>query len=158
VTRPLALARFRELLAAYGGRLELWPHDEVKAARELLAVSAEARALLEQESAFDRELAVVHQPPEVPAALLRRLNEVPLRAPQRRVWWPFGRAWVPAVGWAFAAAVGVSWGLFATPFETAEAEMAPAVAALDSSAAAPAAPADDDFSALARGTLVEFEE
>ena len=158
MTRPLALARFRELVTAYGGRLELWPHEEVNAARELLAVSAEARALLEEEAAFDREFAIVNQPPEVPAALLRRLNEVPLRAPQRRVWWPFGRAWVPAVGWAFAAAVGVSWGLFATPFETAEAEMAPAVAALDSSAAAPAAPADDDFSALARGTLVEFEE
>ncbi len=158
MTRPLALARFRELVAAYGARLELWPQDEVNAARELLAVSAEARALLEQEAAFDRELAVVNQPPEVPAALLRRLNEVPLRAPQRRVWWPFGRAWVPAVGWAFAAAVGVSWGLLATPFETTEGETAPAVAALDSSAAAPAAPADDDFSALARGTLAEFEE
>jgi hypothetical protein len=159
VTRPLALARFRELVAAYGGRLELWPQAEVGAARELLAVSAEARALLEAETAFDRELAVANEPPEVPAALLRRLNEVPLRAPQRRVWWPFGRAWVPAVGWAMAAALGVSWGLFAPPFEAVEGETAPTVAALDSSAeVAPAAPADDDFSALARGTLVEFEE
>ena len=159
MTKPLGLPRFRELVAAYGGRLELWPPAHVSAARELLAVSAEARALLEAETAFDRELAAANQPPEVPAALLRRLNEVPLRAPQRRVWWPFGRAWVPAVGWAIAAALGVSWGLFATPFDAVEGEAAPTVAALDSSAeAAPASPADDDFSALARGTLVEFEE
>ena len=165
MTQPLSLTRFRELVAAYGGTLELWPHDELNAARELLVVSAEARALLEAEAAFDRELVAASALPEVPATLLRRLNEVPLRAPQRRVWWPFGRAWVPAVGWAFAAALGVSWGLFATPFEAVDAGTTPAVAALDSSAEldssadeAPATPADDDFSALARGTLVEFEE
>jgi hypothetical protein len=153
------LDRFRELVAAYGGRLELWPADEVSAARELLAGSAEARALVAAEAAFDRELVATNTPPEVPAALLRRLNEVPLRSPQRRVWWPFGRAWVPAVGWAFAAALGVSWGLFATPFEAVDAGTGTSVAALDSSAEeAPASPADDDFSALARGTLVEFEE
>ena len=159
MTPPLALARFRELVGAYGGRLELWPEAEVNAARELVAVSAEARALVEEEAAFDRALVAASAPLEVPATLLRRLNEVPLRAPQRRVWWPFGRAWVPAAGWAFAAALGVSWGLFATPFETVEVGTEPAVAALASSAQdTPAAAADDDFGALARGTLVEFEE
>ncbi|HSU40467.1 MAG TPA: hypothetical protein VLJ38_12905, partial [Polyangiaceae bacterium] len=79
MTQPLSLTRFRELVAAYGGRLELWPHDEVSAARELLALSLEARTLLEQEASFDRELVAASSLPEVPATLLRRLNEVPLR-------------------------------------------------------------------------------
>ena len=156
---PLPLERFRELVAAYGARLELWPADEAARARELVAMSAEARALFDAETELDRELVGVSAPPEVPARLLRRLNEVPLRAPQRRVLWPFGRAWVPALGWAFAAALGVSWGLFAPPFEGNESDSGAAVASVAPSAndVAPAA-AEDDVAALARGTLVDFEE
>jgi hypothetical protein len=156
---PLPLERFRELTAAYGARLELWPEDAAAAARELLAASAEARALFDAEAELDREFAAASAPAEVPPQLLRRLNEVPIRAPQRRVLWPFGRAWVPALGWAFAAALGVSWGLFAPPFEASESDTGAAVASA-ASPAADAAPAvaEDDFAALARGTLVDFEE
>jgi len=154
----LSLERFRALVAAYGGRLEVWPEHEAHSARELVAVSAEARALLTAEAELDRAFELASAPPEVPARLLRRLNEVPLRTPQRRVFWPFGRAWVPALGWAFAAALGISWGLFSPPFETTEPDTAPIVASAGvTSHEAPAA-SEDDFAALARGTLVEFEE
>ena len=159
MTSPLSLERFRALVAAYGGRLELWPGDEADGARALLSRSSEARALLAAEAELDRELAAESAPPEVSANLWRRLNEVPLRAPQRRVWWPFGRAWVPALGWAFAAALGVGWGFAAGPFDAAELVTEPTVATADSVLSpAPNPAADEDFSALARGTLVEFEE
>jgi hypothetical protein len=156
---PLSIERFRALVAAYGGRLEVWPEHEAASAREFVAASAEARALLAAEAELDRLLAAESVPPEVPARLLRRLNEVPIRAPQKRVLWPFGRAWVPALGWAFAGALGIGWGLFSPPFEASELETTPAVMSASGSAReATAAEPDDDISALAGGTLVEFEE
>lgn len=156
---PLSFDRFRELVAAYGARLELWPEDEAAAARELVAASAEARGLLALEAELDRELVAASSPPEVPARLLRRLNEVPIRAPQRRAWWPFGRTWVPALGFAFAAALGVGLGMFTGSFETSDLGQETAVVTADSAASPAQVPAgEEEFSAIARGTLVEFEE
>jgi len=156
VNRPLSFERFAELVAAYGGELELWPADERAAAAALLETSAEARALVAAEAELDGALAEPNAAPEPSAALMRRLNEIPVRVAQRRVWWPFRRAWIPAVGWAFAAAVGVGWGLVGTPFEESELTATSAVAVGSVTQEAPAA--DEDLSALARGTLVEFQE
>jgi hypothetical protein len=158
VKRTLSLERMRELVAAYGGRLELWPASERASARELCETSAEARALLAAEAVFDLALTDASVEPEPRADFLRRLNEIPLRTPQRRVWWPFRRAWIPAVGWAFAAVVGLGWGLESAPFDESEL-VTGTVTAVDSAAPkAAAAQTDEDLSALARGTLVEFQE
>lgn len=153
---PLSFERFSELVAAYGGRLELWPDDERAAAEALLATSDAARALMAAEAELDFVLAEPSAEPEPSAELMRRLNEIPLRAPQRRARWPFRRVWIPAVAWAFAAAIGVGWGLVGAPFEASEPSVTSAL-----NVDAPAedvASADDDLAALARGTLVEFQE
>lgn len=165
MSAPLSFERFGELVAAYGGRLELWPDGERAAAESLLESSEAARALLAAEAELDVMFDEPSAAPEPSAALMRRLNEIPLRSPQRSAWWPFRRAWIPAVAWAFAAAVGVSWGVVGTPFDDGELAATSALgvdsAAPDGAApAAPdgAAPADEDLIALARGTLVDFEE
>jgi len=157
VNSSLSFERFSELVAAYGARLELWPDGERAAAEALLESSERARALVAAETELDSLFTGPSAAPEPSAALLRRLNEIPLRVPQRSAWWPFRRAWIPAVGWAFAAAIGVSWGIVGTPFE--DSELA-TTSALTVDAAAPdgAATQDEDLSALARGTLVEFQE
>ncbi len=157
MSEPLSFERFRELVTAYGGQLALWPEGERAAAEALLETSEVARALVAAESELDFLLAEPNPAPEPSPALMRRLNEIPLRAPQRRVWWPFRRAWIPAVAWAFAALLGVGWGFVGTPFE--ESELA-TTSTLGPETATPdgAASADDDVTALARGTLVEFQE
>ncbi len=155
--RPLSFERFGELVAAYGGRLELWPDGERSAAEALLESSERARALLAAETELDTMFTEPSAAPEPSAALLRRLNEIPLRVPQRSVWWPFRRAWIPAVGWAFAAALGVGWGIVGTPFEDGELATTSALTAT-SAASDGAAIAEDDLAALARGTLVDLEE
>jgi hypothetical protein len=157
VIRPLSFERFGELVAAYGGRLELWPDGERVAAEALLESSEGARALLAGETELDAMFAEPSAAPEPSAALLRRLNEIPVRVPQRSVWWPFRRAWIPAVGWAFAAALGVGWGIVGTPFEDNELATTSALT-VDSAVPDGAAAADDDVTALARGTLVDLEE
>jgi hypothetical protein len=156
VTKPLTLERFRALVLAYGGSSELWPEAERQAALLLCAASAEARALVAAEAELDTRLATGAAPPEPRAELLRRLNEVPLRAPQRRAWWPFRNAWVPAFGWALAAAVGLGWGLDSAPLED-ELTVGATVAAVDS-AAPDTVSAEDDLTALAGGALSELEE
>jgi hypothetical protein len=156
VNRPLSFERFSELVASYGGRVELWPDGERAAGEALLESSEQARALVAAEAELDVLFAEPSAPPVPSAALMRRLNEIPLRVPQRRVWWPFRRVWIPAVAWAFAAALGLGWGIAGTPFE--DGELATASAESADAAPADAASTDDDWSALARGTLVEFQE
>ena len=80
---PLSLERFRALIAAYGARPELWPEAERAAALALRDASAEARGLFEEEAALDATLGALPEP-DVSPGFLRRLNEVPLRAPQKR--------------------------------------------------------------------------
>ena len=50
------LERFRELMDAYGGDPRRWPPMERGPAAELLAASAEARAMLAEAAALDRLL------------------------------------------------------------------------------------------------------
>jgi hypothetical protein len=157
VKEPLSFERFGELVAAYGGRLELWPEGERAAGEALLESSERARLLVSAETELDSLFAQPHAVPEASAALLRRLNEIPLRVPQRSAWWPFRRAWIPAVAWAFAAALGVGWGIVGTPFEDGELATTSALT-VDSAAPDGGAATDDDLTALARGTLVEFQE
>lgn len=156
-TRGISLERFRALLAAYGARPELWPAQERPAALALRDASAEARALFDAEHALDAEFAGVVDA-ELAPSLLRRLNEVPLRAPQKRAWFSLRRMWLPAASWAFAAVLGLGFGLTTEPFAE-EADGTEPVAA--ASAVAPdtaASLVEDDISALARGALVDFEE
>jgi hypothetical protein len=154
VTKPLALARFRAIVAAYGAKSELWPEAERAAALALCAASAEARALLAEEAELDGVLASALPPPA--PDLLRRLNEVPLRTPQHRAWWPFQRAWVPVLGWAFAALLGLGCGL-GLPFEQDEPDVVATVASAGTSAP-DSTPADDELAALVSGSLAEFTE
>jgi len=156
VTGPLSLERFRALLSAYGGRSELWPEAERAAAQALCAGSAEARALLAVEAELDAQLSSVAVPPEPGPELWRRLNEVPLRAPQKRVWWPFRSAWIPAFAWALSAVVGVGWGLESAPLDSEDATSA-SVATADAATASTLTPVDE-FAALAGGSLPELED
>ena len=157
MTKSLTLERFRALTLAYGGRLELWPSAEREAARALYAESAEARALLAAEVGLDRVLESAGPAPDPSPELWRRLNELPARAPQRRLVWPFGRAWIPAVSWALAAAVGLAWGLESAPLEGLDADAGGSVAAVDS-ASPDLLSSDDDLYALTVGSLAELEE
>jgi hypothetical protein len=157
MTRPLTLERFRALTLAYGGRLELWPSAERAAARATCAESAEARALLLAEAGLDEALASESVTPDLGPDLWRRLNELPVRTPQRRVFWPFRRAWIPAVSWALAAVVGFTWGLETAPFEPEDPEVSGSVAAVGS-ASPDSVSVDDDLVLLAGGSLAELEE
>ncbi len=157
MTKPLTLERFRALALAYGGRLELWPSAEREAARATCAESAEARAILGAEAGLDAALVSESTVPELRPDLWRRLNELPVRTPQRRIFWPFQRAWIPAVSWALAAVVGLAWGLETAPFEPVAEDVSGGVATMGSASPEPIS-ADDDLDLLARGSLAELEE
>jgi hypothetical protein len=157
VTQPLTLERFRALTLAYGGRLELWPSGEREAARATCEVSAEARALLSAEAGLDAVLTSASPVADLRPELWRRLNELPVRSPQRRRYWPFQRAWIPAVSWALAAVVGLAWGLESAPFEPVDADVSGSVVSVSSASPERASP-DDDFDLLAGGLLAELEE
>ena len=156
----MSLERFRALLEAYGARPSLWPEAERQAALAFRDGSSEGRALFDAEAALDLEFAAVADPVLEPD-FLRRLNEVPLRAPQKRAFFSLGRLWLPAVSWALAAVVGVGWGVSAAPVGDEEVDYEQSVLAVDSGTPGTspvASSVDDDMAALARGTLVEFEE
>jgi hypothetical protein len=133
----MQLDRFRALLEAYGAEPRRWPPGERVRAEEVLARSAEARALLAEAAAFDALLDEAARP-VTPAsdaeALIARITATPQMQlgghsrSQRSVW-------VKAAGLAAAALIGfvVSWtqlvdlGLASTtsanataPFEVAE--------------------------------------
>lgn len=160
MSEPMSAERFRALASAYGARLELWPEQERSAARALAESSAEARGWLEQEAGLDAALSSLDEL-EPSAALLRRLNEVPLRAPQRRWLWSLRGAWIPALGWAFAAALGLGWGLLDPPLdwgEPAADSAALSVAPVEAGSGDVAPATEDEWSALVRGSLAELEE
>ncbi|HEV8547650.1 MAG TPA: hypothetical protein VGQ57_01460 [Polyangiaceae bacterium] len=156
----VSLERFRALLEAYGARPSLWPEAEREAALALRDGSSEAQALFDAEAALDQHFAAVAEPVLAPD-FLRRLNEVPLRAPQKRAFFSLRGLWLPAVSWALAAVVGIGWGVSAAPVGEDEVDYEQSVLAVDTgtpgTAPAPSS-LDDDMAALARGTLVEFEE
>jgi hypothetical protein len=161
VKTPLSLERFRALLAAYGARPELWPDTERAAALALRDASVEARALFDEEAGLDATLGALPEP-YVSPDFLRRLKEVPLRAPQKRRWFALPGMWIPAVSWAFAAVLGLGLGFSTDALDTGEADGGSTVATVDSAApsgeGAAATGEDDFFSALALDALDELEE
>ena len=160
MSTPLSFERFGALLAAYGARPELWPAAEREAALALRDASVEARALFDAEVLLDASFAALPEPDLAPD-FLRRLNEVPLRIAQKRRFFSFRAAWVPAVSWAFAAVLGVGLGFTTQPFDTDEPDTGTTVAAIDSATAngsdAASAP-DEDLSALTLDALDALEE
>jgi hypothetical protein len=111
---PMSQSRFEALVAAYGARLDRWPDGERKSALSLLATSDVARALACEQEAIDGWLSA--SAPALSAGLVQRLNTIPeergaaLLARRLRV-----RAmWVPVLGWAAAAAVGLWLGARST--------------------------------------------
>ena len=105
---PLTQARFQELLAAYGSQPEHWPECERNAANDMLESSETARTLAREQRALDAWLSM-SSPPALPTDLIQRLNTIPekqgtlLLARQLRI----RTLWVPALGWAAAAAIGI---------------------------------------------------
>jgi|SRR5688572_17375060 hypothetical protein len=97
--------RFRKLAEAYGSELERWPGAERRAARELILMRPELRAVLRAEAELDAWLDSARVEP-LPASLLERLEAVPQNAPQPFPWRARSLL-TPAVGWAFAAAFGL---------------------------------------------------
>ncbi len=54
--KAMSLESFERLTQAYGAALDRWPEDERVAAEELLAASAEARAMRDRAAGLDRLL------------------------------------------------------------------------------------------------------
>ena len=78
----LTLEGFRDLLDRFGGDLTSWPARERVAADALLAISADAKALLAETAAVDSVLAT---PPKAPAGLADRIVAAALeQSPSRK--------------------------------------------------------------------------
>ena len=107
MTEPMSVFRFRALAETYGGALERWPATERRLARELLLREPSLHAVLAAESELDRLLAE-GEGGAVSASLLARLEGIPERSPQKQPFPLKPRSfWLPALGWAAAAAVGL---------------------------------------------------
>lgn len=107
MTESMSVRRFRALAETYGGVLERWPVAERRAARELLLREPSLRGVLAAESELDRLLAE-GEGGAVSASLLARLEGIPERSPQKQPFPLKARSfWLPALGWAAAAAVGL---------------------------------------------------
>lgn len=145
--RNMNLDRFRELLAAYGTHFERWPADERTSAREFLLSSPEARAAFDEEGALDTLLDAAQAPP-LTSQLAAQLARIPLQASQGL---PFKRRalWMPALGWAAAAVLGV-WAGAQFSYED---EPATAAVAQSSEAATNGADDDSQLVALATGEI-----
>lgn len=111
-TGQMDLARFGEIVAAYGADPGRWPSDERAAGQRLLAGSDEARQLHADAAALDTLMNLTAAPAPSP----ERVAQV-LAAAGRRRWrdglaalWPFETIWRPASGFAMAAAVGIVLG------------------------------------------------
>jgi hypothetical protein len=144
--KPLNLAEFRRMVAAYGADLARWPDELREPACALLAESAEARELSAAERGLDQVLQD-YSPLPLEPALERRLNEIPLRA-RRGIRFRPRALWAPALGWAAAALCGVWLGTAYPDDESAEASDDVPVAVAG----------DDALLELASGAFVDFEE
>jgi hypothetical protein len=104
----LSLDRFQALMAAYGTSTLRWPEAERKAAMDLLAACEPARLLAREQEVLDAWLSVPRTP-RISKEVIFALNAIPVRHKKgllTRRW--RGRAlWLPAIGWAAAAALGV---------------------------------------------------
>lgn len=111
-TGQMDMARFGEIVEAYGADPGRWPPDERAAAESLLAGSDEARQLNADAAALDTLMNLSSAPTPSP-----ELTAQVLAAAGRRRWrdelvalWPFETIWRPASGFAMAAAVGIVLG------------------------------------------------
>jgi hypothetical protein len=144
--------RFEALLSAYGADLARFPEKERGRAGRTLEHSSAARAMFERERAFDSAFQSVATP-ELAPELMRRLAEVPLRAPQRRFALPSLRWLVPGLGWAVALSVGLVLGMS----DAANEGVSSTDGASELDIADEAAPDDDADLALMLGSLDELE-
>jgi hypothetical protein len=155
MTKPLDLERFKELLAAYGGRPERFPDGEREAALALLATSEQARALSAAESALDDAFATVTAS-ELSPSLARKLAELPVRHPRAERHSRFAQLFT-GLGWAAAAAFGVIWGAHSEALDNANVNEA-AETATASSSADELAEEDAELIELALGAVPQLEE
>jgi hypothetical protein len=152
MTKTLDLQRFKELLAAYGGRPERFPDGEREAALALLASSEDARALSAAESALDDAFATITAA-ELSPGLARKLAELPVRHPRAERRSRFAGL-LTGLGWAAAAAFGVIWGGHSAALENASRGEAAETAASGDELAEE----DAELIELALGALPQLEE
>ena len=108
------LARFRELIGAYGAEPGRWPAEERAGAQALLGRSDEARALQREAATLDALLDQAPRPalPRLAAAALAaRITARPQEPARsqgtiRPLWRPQETVWLRAVGLAAAAIIG----------------------------------------------------
>jgi hypothetical protein len=122
--KEITLKRFAGIVDAYGASPQRWPDDERAAAEALVAVSAEARALLADAAALDGVLA--RAPVDAPSsALAERLLAARPRgvaanpSPKPQAWfirslietvWPYGSPVIPAGALAASIVLGATLG------------------------------------------------
>lgn len=109
MTEPMGLARFEQLVAAYGAQPQRWPELERRAAEMLLESDPRAARLLADADALDAIL-FVHQAPAPSAALHARIVA---SAPRRRIG-RSARLWWSGLAMALAAGGGALAGSAAT--------------------------------------------
>jgi hypothetical protein len=119
MTKSLHLERFKELLAAYGGKPERFPAEEREAALALLETSEEARALVAAEAELD-DVFMTAAAPELSSNLARKLAELPVRHPRPEARRSRFAGLFTALGWAAAAALGVIWGAHSEALDSAK--------------------------------------
>jgi hypothetical protein len=108
--QPMTLARFTELLDAYGARAESWPRAHREAAELLLRENGDAQRLVAEATRLDTWLddyAVA----EVSPALRARVLEVPIVAARKRRRFGFRVAWAVAL----SCLIGVASGALTAP-------------------------------------------
>jgi len=151
---PMTLQRFLRLVEAYGSQLSRFPEAERGAAEALLRISEPARAALTEEAGLD-SLLDTFTTPDLSPALLRKINEIPVRMPvTRRARWPLQRLWAPAFGWAAAAALGVILGTTIAENDDAWSDSSDT----DAQTSAEQSPSDEALAELALGSFADFEE
>lgn len=114
---PMTLARFTELLDAYGTRLAHWPDAERAAAESLRAAGGEAARLFAEAEALDG-LLDRYEVAEPSPRLRARVLEVPAAAARgkRQIGWRL--AWAVA----FSCLIGVVSGAWSAPEASADDE------------------------------------
>jgi hypothetical protein len=149
----LELEVFEQLLAVHGAKLERWPEELSAAARQLIEVSAAARARWSEAARLEVLLDAV--PAVEPSVeLIARIATLPARHPRPPSlgWWPFGNPFAPLLAWGAAAALGLIVGTMVPEREDGEAP--------DPEVTEVAAPGDEwsELSELAMGGQWSLEE
>lgn len=111
-TDQMNLARFGEIVGAYGADPGRWPPNERAAAQALLAGSDAARQAYADAAALDTVMTLSTAPlpsPELVAEVLAAAGRPRWRDGFAALW-PFETIWRPASGFAMAAVVGIVLG------------------------------------------------